>query len=83
MNRKEVVDAIRSGALERYLGDGLYANWDGYQITLRAPREGGDHHVALEPPVLRSFKEYAKKIAKIRADLIAQEEREGAQGPTG
>lgn len=28
---------------EVYLGDGLYASHDGYQIKLRAPREGGDH----------------------------------------
>jgi hypothetical protein len=28
---------------EVYLGDGLYASFDGYQIRLRAPREGGDH----------------------------------------
>ena len=34
---------------ETYLGDGLYASFEGYQIVLRAPREGGDHWVALEP----------------------------------
>lgn len=40
---------------EAYLGDGLYASHDGYQIVLRAPREGGDHWVALEPSTLMMF----------------------------
>jgi hypothetical protein len=35
---------------ETYLGDGLYASHDGYQLKLRAPREHGDHEVYLEPP---------------------------------
>ena len=34
---------------EVYLGDGLYCSFDGYQIRLRAPREGGDHEIFLEP----------------------------------
>ena len=34
---------------EEYLGDGLFASFDGYTIWLRAPRMGGDHIVALEP----------------------------------
>jgi hypothetical protein len=38
---------------EIYLGDGLYASHDGYQIKLRAPRElGHDCVVYLEPAVL-------------------------------
>jgi hypothetical protein len=28
-------------AHETYLGDGLFASWDGWQVKLRAPREGG------------------------------------------
>lgn len=39
-------------ANETYLGDGLYASFDGWQVWLRAPRLGGDHVVALEPQVL-------------------------------
>lgn len=34
-----------------YLGDGLYAEDQGGVIILRAPREAGDHWVALEPGV--------------------------------
>ena len=46
---------------EAYLGDGLYASYDSNveYIYLRAPRLSGDHIVALEPPVLARFVEYA------------------------
>lgn len=47
---------------ETYLGDGLYASFDGWQITLRAPRLNGDHFVALEPKVLEAFMEYVKSL---------------------
>jgi hypothetical protein len=47
---------------EVYLGDGLYASFDGFQITLRAPRWEGDHFVALEPNVFEAFLGYAKSI---------------------
>lgn len=49
---------------EIYLGDGLYASFDGYQITLRAPRAEGDHFVALEPAVLRAFERYVAELRK-------------------
>jgi len=47
--------------MEKYLGDGLYVSFDGYQFKLRAPRENGDHEVYLEPPVLKSFLEYVEQ----------------------
>lgn len=40
---------------EVYIGDGLYARYDGYMIVLRAPRESGDHWIGLEPEVLSNF----------------------------
>jgi hypothetical protein len=51
-----------SGARETYLGDGLYASFDGYMITLRAPRDGGDHWVGLEPNVFAELVEYQKRV---------------------
>ena len=47
---------------ETYLGDGLYASHDGYQVKLRAPRDGGDHEVYLEPPVLAAFVEWLEQV---------------------
>ncbi len=49
---------------ETYLGDGLYASFDGYQFKLRAPRDGGDSEVYLEPPVLQAFNDYVAMILK-------------------
>lgn len=47
---------------ETYLGDGLYASFDGWQIILRAPRSGGDHWVALEPEVWRALSRFAESL---------------------
>ncbi len=52
---------------EEYLGDGLYASFDGYQIKLRAPREFGDSVVFLETGVLLSLIRYAKRQEIIKA----------------
>lgn len=46
---------------ETYLGDGLYARDDGFQIWLRTPRENGDHEVALEGSVLAEFVRFIEK----------------------
>lgn len=42
---------------ETYLGDGLYASHDGYQIELRAPGSmmDPDERVYLDPTTLRAF----------------------------
>jgi len=49
---------------ETYLGDGCYARFDGYQIWLRAPREHGDHEIALEPDVFNALVEYARNLGE-------------------
>ena len=46
---------------EAYLGDGLYASYDGYQIILRAPRQGGDHWVALEPLAMNALLAFVRE----------------------
>jgi hypothetical protein len=47
---------------ETYLGDGLYASFDGFAIKLRAPREGSDHYVVLEQEVLEAFERFVKQL---------------------
>lgn len=44
-----------------YLGDGLYAEDDGFMFTLTAPRDNEDHYVALEPDVLDTFLRFIEK----------------------
>lgn len=46
-----------------YLGDGLYANFDGYQVALTA--ENGicvTNVVYLDPQVARAFEQYLKQL---------------------
>ena len=47
---------------ESYLGDGLYATFDGWQMTLRAPRDGVDHFVCLEPETFSALVRFAERI---------------------
>lgn len=48
---------------ETYLGDGLYASCDGWQIKLRAPRgHAGDHVVYLDPTVFAALTSYEARI---------------------
>jgi len=42
-----------------YLGDGVYASFDGYQIWLAA-NDPGDKVIALDPKTFRSLIEYGK-----------------------
>ena len=56
---------------ETYLGDGLYASFDGWHLHLRAPRKDGDHFVGLEPKVFQKFIKYANRIAEDFPPLAA------------
>lgn len=51
---------------ETYLGDGLYASFDGFMILLRAPRLGGDHYVGLEPVVFAELLGFAQKCGVLK-----------------
>lgn len=51
-------------ASEMYLGDGLYASFDGWQFRLRAPRENGDHVVFLDDRTLIEFEKYVAGIKR-------------------
>ena len=41
-----------------YLGDGLYASFDGYHVWLECERDDQLHSVALEPAVLGTLEIY-------------------------
>ncbi len=47
---------------DTYLGDGLYASFDGYQIRLYAPRSDGTHEVFLEPATLAAFERFVASL---------------------
>ena len=60
---------------ETYLGDGLYASFDGWQFSLRAPRENGDHVVFLDPQTLVAFEMYVAEIKRAIVEKIARDDR--------
>jgi len=48
---------------KEYIGDGVYAEMDGYMIKLTTERAGGVLHVIyLEPEVYSQLAEYAKRV---------------------
>ena len=47
----------------RYLGDGVYASFDGYHINL-ACNHHENHVIALEPDVMDALKQFEKDIYK-------------------
>lgn len=48
---------------DEYLGDGVYASFDGYQVWLRTQR-GGVHEIALEPAVFHALTDYVERLKK-------------------
>jgi hypothetical protein len=59
---------------DTYLGDGVYASFDGYQIWL-AVNHHTNKQVAIEPAVLLSLLTYAERVynLKITATPVAKE----------
>ena len=51
-----------TGEMQRYIGDGVYASFDGYQIWVRAERDGMIHSIALEVGVLNMLIDYANTV---------------------
>lgn len=47
---------------KRYLGDGVYASFDGYYIWLTTERENRTHSIALEPEVFTALVNYLKSL---------------------
>lgn len=50
---------------QQYLGDGVYASFDGYHINLAANHHL-NHVIALEPEVIQTLKEYIIKIENLK-----------------
>jgi hypothetical protein len=46
---------------QTYLGDGVYASFDGYQIRLATTRDNGIHEIYLEPDTAMSLLDYMRK----------------------
>jgi len=66
---------------ETYLGDGVYARFDGWQVWLRAPREGGDHVIALEPEVYRALQSWLAYFPTLERHMTGREPRTQGDAP--
>ena len=55
------VETSKSFGEETYLGDAVYAWFDGYQIWLRTG-DGNDNRIALEPGVYAALRKYGADI---------------------
>jgi hypothetical protein len=53
---------------ETYLGDGVYASFDGYQIWLDTRAQHPVNRIALEPAVWARLKDYVGAIGDSQAD---------------
>lgn len=62
---------------ELYLGDGLFASYDGFQFRLRAPRAEGDHEVFLEPMVYRVFAKFADRMVRGETRFVIRNKLNG------
>lgn len=62
-------DGLPTRGAEAYLGDGLYASFDGFNIGLRAPRLDGDHYIALEPQVYQALREWLGRYPKLKQHM--------------
>jgi len=56
-----------------YLGDGLYAHFDGYHIILTAPRENGEHYVGLEHSVFTNLLTMAERVWGVKITITDHE----------
>jgi len=45
-----------------YLGDGVYASFDGYHIWLKTEGSWNKQEIALEPSVIKALNEYNKQV---------------------
>lgn len=55
-----------------YMGDGVYASYDGYNIVLDLRGQDTFTRIALEPAVLAALDRYRDRCDAARADYIAK-----------
>lgn len=49
---------------QRYLGDGIYASFDGYQVWLHVGRHDVEPVVTLEPAVIDALNAYFRDVVR-------------------
>lgn len=54
----------RSSGSDIYLGDGVYASWDGYHIILDTRAQYPVQRIALDPSVYRNLVDFATELSR-------------------
>jgi hypothetical protein len=54
---------------ETYLGDGVYASFDGFHVKLRAPRDDGNHWIAMEPDVFQALRLWLDSYPRLKQHM--------------
>ena len=55
---------MKGGSHPRYLGDGVYASFDGYQVWLHVGSHENEAVVALEPEVIAEINRYTQDMQR-------------------
>lgn len=58
-----------------YLGDGAYAEWDGFHIWVSTPRQGYLHSVALDDECINSLLRFVEKCYGVKIQVSRAEEK--------
>lgn len=53
---------------EHYLGDGAFASFDGFGITVSTDRDGVEHYVCLEPEVFAALMKFAMTVGWLKTE---------------
>lgn len=67
---------------KEYLGDGAYADFDGYHVVLTTENDiSTTSRICLEPEVLHNFEQYVQRLKDFAAAWRAREVAAGTQTP--
>ena len=72
---------ITSVAHKEYIGDGVHASHDGFNIWLQTEREDGSvARIALEPEVFHALVGYQKRLVKAFKQALVDDAQENNHG---
>jgi len=64
-----------------YIGDGVYVEFDGFDVILRTERECCEHWLSLEPDMLAKLNEFWQRCQQIKPpDVVSIEPYTNRQG---
>lgn len=66
---------------KEYLGDSVYVDYDGFQLTLTTENGmGPSNEIVLEPPVYAALELYVHRLRQARHDRAVQADRDETEG---